>query len=73
MLVATLVSRGHIKNYWAPYKDKDGKDVGTRVPLPNIEDYNEAEEMTERLLEVLQYLEYSWLATSFFTGIGLTL
>ena len=35
-----------------------------------MEEYNEAEVMTERLLEVLQYLEYSWLATTFFTGLG---
>lgn len=39
--------------------------------MPYMQEYNEAEVMTERLLEVLQYLEYSWVAASFFTGIGM--
>lgn len=70
MLVGILFARNHVRKYWAPYKNSKGKDVSTRVPLPLMEEYNEAEEMTERLLEVLQYLEYSWLATSVCLGIG---
>lgn len=70
MLVGILFARNHVRKYWAPYKNSKGKDVSTRVPLPLMEEYNEAEEMTERLLEVLSYLEYSWLATSVCLGIG---
>ena len=70
ILVATIACRSYIKKYWAPHKASDGKDIGTRVPLPKMEDYNEAERMTERLLEVLQYLEYSWVAASFFGAVN---
>ena len=66
MLVAVLVARNHIKNYWAP---QDGKTVGVRIPLPNMGDYNEAQKKTEQLLEVLEWLEYSWVLTSFVAGI----
>ncbi|KXT07238.1 hypothetical protein AC578_2332 [Pseudocercospora eumusae] len=65
LLILVLFARGHIKNYWAP---KDGKNI-TRVPLPKMEEYNEAERQTERLLEVLEYLEYSWVLTSFVDGM----
>lgn len=71
MLLAVMGMRRYVQKYWAPYKDSNGKDVaGARVPLPKMEDYNEAEEMTERVLEVMSYLEYSWVATSFFALIG---
>lgn len=66
LLVAVLFARGHIKNYWAP---TDGKTVGTRIPLPNLEDYNEAQRKTEDLLQTLEYLEYGWVATSFVAGM----
>jgi len=65
MLLAVLVARNHIKGYWAP---NDGKTVGTRVPLPNMEDYNEAQRRTEELLQTLEYLEYGWAASSFVAG-----
>ncbi|PPJ53173.1 hypothetical protein CBER1_11727 [Cercospora berteroae] len=65
LVVLVLFARGHIKNYWAP---KDGKNI-TRIPLPKMEDYNEAERKTERLLKVLEYLEYSWVLTSFINGM----
>lgn len=65
MLIGVLAARGYIKSYWAP---QDGKNV-TRVPLPQMGDYNEAERRTENLLEILQYLEYSWVLTSFVHGM----
>lgn len=65
LLILVLFARGHIKNYWAP---KDGKN-STRVPLPKMGDYNEAERQTEKLLKVLEYLEYSWVLTSFVNGM----
>jgi hypothetical protein len=73
MLVLVLFARGHIKNYWSPEGDKksdNGKPTaGVRVPLPNMEDYNEALRKTEELLQILEYLEYSWVATSFISGM----
>lgn len=65
LVVLVLFTRGHIKNYWAP---KDGKNI-TRIPLPKMEEYNEAERKTENLLKVLEYLEYSWVLTSFINGM----
>lgn len=66
MLATVLLARGHIQNYWAP---KDGKTVGTRVPLPRMEDYNEAQRATEELLQTLEWLEYSWVGTTFIAGM----
>nr|POF14868.1 hypothetical protein CFP56_71252 [Quercus suber] len=66
MLVGVLFARGHIKNYWAP---GDGKTVGTRIPLPKMGEYNEAQRRTQALLETLEYLEYSWVASSFVVGM----
>ena len=66
MLVLVLLARQYIKGYWTPNnRSKDGKpDAGMRIPLPNMEDYNEALKRTEQLMEVLEYLEYSWVGTS---------
>jgi hypothetical protein len=66
LLLVVLFARGHIKNYWAP---SDGKTVGYKVPLPQIQDYNDAQKRTEELLKVLEYLEYTWVATSFINGM----
>jgi hypothetical protein len=66
LLVLVLGARGHIKNYWTP---RDGKNA-TRIPLPKMHDYNEAARQTEKLLQVLEYLEYSWVLTSFINGMG---
>ena len=66
MLVGVLAARQYIKGYWNP-TDKDS--VGTRIPLPNMEDYNEAQRRTEHMLDTLQYLEYGWAATTFFAGM----
>ena len=70
MLLVVLLARGYIKNFWAPQKDEKGKDKGKKAPpLPNLEDYNVAVTHTEKLLEGLEYLEYSWLISSFVAGI----
>lgn len=66
MLILVLAARGHIKNYWAP---GDGKTVGTRIPLPKMGSYNDAQRSTQALLQTLEYLEYSWVATSFVAGM----
>lgn len=70
MLVVVLGARRYIKNFWAPQQDSRGKAVGPKVPLlPSMEEYNLAVQKTEDLLKVLEYLEYSWLITSFVTGM----
>ena len=76
MLIITLLARGHIKNYWTAHKvsagadGKQQKDVGVKVPaLPNLEDYQAAQGKTEELLQVLEYLEYSWLASCVVGGM----
>ncbi|KAK4505144.1 hypothetical protein PRZ48_003107 [Zasmidium cellare] len=65
MLLGVLAARTYLKSYWAP---KDGKN-STRVPLPQMGDYNEAERRTENLLRILEYLEYSWGLTSLVHGM----
>ncbi|KAK5133354.1 hypothetical protein LTR08_007788 [Meristemomyces frigidus] len=65
MLIGVLFARGHIKNYWVPGDEK----TGSRIPLPNMEAYNEAQRRTEDLLQTLEYLEYSWVASSFIAGM----
>ena len=66
MLIIIMLARGYIKNFWTPQASQNGKkkDEGTKLPLPGLEDYNVAIKATENLLEMLQYLEYSWLITS---------
>ena len=66
LVILVLLARHHMKNYWAP---KDGKTVGVRVPLPNMGKYNEAQHATEQLLEVLQWLEWSWVGASLGAGM----
>lgn len=66
LVIVVLLARGHMKNYWAP---KDGKTVGVRVPLPNMGQYNEAQKATEKLLEVLQWIEWSWVGASLGAGM----
>lgn len=66
LLLLVLFARGHIKNYWAP---SDGKTVGLRIPLPKLGEYNVAQKQTENLLQVLEWLEYSWVATAFINGM----
>ena len=70
MLVVVIVARRYIKNFWAPQQDSRGKDVGTKVPLlPSMDEYNLAVQKTEDLLKVLEYLEYSWVMSSFVVGM----
>lgn len=64
--MGVLFARGHIKNFWAP---SDGKTVGMNVPLPNMEDYNQAQRATQDLLRTLEWLEYSWVGSSFVVGV----
>jgi hypothetical protein len=61
MVAGVFFARTHIQEYWA---GKDGKTVGKRVPLPKMEDYNDAQRKTEELLKVLEWLMFSWAATS---------
>lgn len=67
LVIVMMLTRSHMKNYWAP---KDGKTVGVRVPLPNMGQYNEAEKATEKVLEVLQWVEWSWVGASLFAGLN---
>lgn len=69
MLFIVLGARQYLKNFWTPTQDSRGKDVGAKVTLPNMEDYNLAVQKTEDLLEVLKYLEYSWLITMVVGGV----
>jgi hypothetical protein len=66
MVIVVLLARSHMKNYWAP---KDGKTVGVRVPLPNMGKYNDAQRATEKLLEALQWIEWSWVGASLGAGM----
>jgi len=61
MLAAVFFARAHVQEYWA---GRDGKTVGSKVPLPKMEGYNEAQAKTEELLKVLGWLVMSWAATS---------
>ncbi|KAI0123704.1 hypothetical protein BJ170DRAFT_92258 [Xylariales sp. AK1849] len=67
MLAGVFFARQHIQEYWA---GKDGKTVGKRVPLPKMEDYNEAQRKTEELLNVLEWLMFSWFATTLVALLG---
>lgn len=65
-MILVLLARGHVKNYWAP---SDGKTVGMKVPLPNMSEYNDAQRATEKVLEVLQWIEWSWVGASLAAGM----
>lgn len=66
LLVGVLFARGHIKNHWASH---NGKTVGKRIPLPNMEGYNEAQRATEEVLRVLEWVEYGWVANTLVVGL----
>lgn len=66
LVIIVLLARGHVKNYWAP---SDGKTVGVRVPLPNMGAYNDAQRATEKMLEALQWIEWSWVGASLGAGM----
>ncbi|KAK1064406.1 hypothetical protein LTR74_008731 [Friedmanniomyces endolithicus] len=67
LLVAVLLARRHIKQYWNPKDLPSGG--GIRLPLPNMEGYNEAQRRTDELLQTLEYLEYGWVGTSLVAGM----
>jgi hypothetical protein len=54
-------ARTHMAEYWTG--SKSGTAAGKRLPLPKMEDYNEAQRRTEALL-TLDYLAFSWVVTS---------
>ncbi|KAK9776093.1 hypothetical protein AB5N19_12072 [Seiridium cardinale] len=62
MCAGIFFARKHMAQYWTG--STQGKSAGLRVPLPKMGDYNEAQKSTEELLKVLDYLMFSWLATS---------
>lgn len=62
LLVGMVAARQYMKSFWGPYG-------GTRVPLPGMGDYNEAQRKTKAILDVLEWLEYSWVAASFGWGL----
>lgn len=62
MAAAVYFARAHIAQFWSG--SKDGKTAGARVPLPKMGDYNEAQRRIEELLQVLDYLMFSWGATT---------
>lgn len=66
MAAGIWFARAHIQEYWT----RDGKTVGTRVPLPKMGDYNEAQKRTEELLKVLEFLLFSWGLTSVVAVVG---
>lgn len=61
LLIITDLARNYIQSYWA---GGNGTSVGTRVPLPKMGDYNEAQRRIEKLLACLGWLVLAWGATS---------
>ncbi|KAI3326866.1 hypothetical protein HD806DRAFT_485179 [Xylariaceae sp. AK1471] len=61
MTLAVFAAKGHLQDFWT---GKDGKNVTAKIPLPKMDDYNEALEKTQKLLDVLGWLTISWAATS---------
>ncbi len=66
LVIVVLLARSHVSNYWAP---SDGKTVGVKVPLPNLDEYNKAQRATEEVLKVLQWVEWSWVGASLGAGM----
>ncbi|QIX01534.1 hypothetical protein AMS68_007051 [Peltaster fructicola] len=62
LLIGSIAARQHIVSFWGPQG-------GTRVPLPKMGDFNQAQRKTKEVLNVLQWLEWSWVATSFGWGV----
>ncbi|KAI1343467.1 hypothetical protein F5Y15DRAFT_234477 [Xylariaceae sp. FL0016] len=61
MGAAVFFARAHIQAFWA---GEDGATAAMKVPaLPKLEDFREAQEETEELLQVLGWLMMSWVAT----------
>ncbi|KAI1642810.1 uncharacterized protein F4817DRAFT_276912 [Daldinia loculata] len=56
-IVAVYFAREHIRGFWA------GKTPGIKGSLPKMDDYEEAEIRTQKLLNVLDLIMFSWIAT----------
>ncbi|KAI1662900.1 hypothetical protein F4813DRAFT_342290 [Daldinia decipiens] len=56
-VVAVYFAREHIRGFWT------GKTPGITGSLPKMGDYEEAEIRTQKLLNVLDALMFSWIAT----------
>ncbi|KAI1464586.1 uncharacterized protein F4812DRAFT_160186 [Daldinia caldariorum] len=56
-IAAVYFARKYIRGFWA------GKTPGVKGNLPNMGDYDDAEKRTHELLNVLDLLMYSWIAT----------
>ncbi|THX41061.1 hypothetical protein D6C78_02031 [Aureobasidium pullulans] len=57
-LVVTLFVRAHVSNFWK------GK-----AKVPFVDGYNEAIQKTGELLQILEYLEYTWAGTALASGL----
>ncbi|KAF2150025.1 hypothetical protein K461DRAFT_296419 [Myriangium duriaei CBS 260.36] len=59
VLIAVLLVRGHVHNFWT-----------NKSKVPMAAGYNAAINSTEQLLNILQYLEWSWALTSLIAGVS---
>jgi hypothetical protein len=59
MMFAVYMAQGHLQGYL-----KSGKTVTAKIPLPKMDNYNEALDKTQKLLDVLRWLTISWALTS---------
>ncbi|KAG9567730.1 hypothetical protein KCU71_g8071, partial [Aureobasidium melanogenum] len=57
-LVLTLFVRAHVSNFWK-----------AKAKIPFIDGYNEAISKTGQLLQVLEWLEYTWAGTALASGL----
>ena len=67
VLVVVMLAHKYIRNFWV---GEDRRKAGMRVPLPKMGDFNEARRATEQLLEILNWLEYTWVLTSVLGVLG---
>ncbi|KAH7028102.1 uncharacterized protein B0I36DRAFT_147125 [Microdochium trichocladiopsis] len=68
MVIALLLARTHMRNYWAPRGD--GKKVGWKPPIKMMEDYNEAQRRTENIMVILEACAYSWMVAAVIVFFG---
>ncbi|KAF7846387.1 hypothetical protein BT93_L4475 [Corymbia citriodora subsp. variegata] len=57
-LIVTLFARSHVSNFWT---------VKAKIPL--VDGYNDAISKTKELMQIMEYLEYSWVATALVSGL----
>lgn len=58
MLIGMLFARSHVSNFWS-----------NKAKVPFVEGYNEAISKTKEVMTVMEYLEYSWVATALLGAI----